>query len=74
MSEDKRRYVSKQQGRNRVKPIAPTDGKLVPDGYQTRHRENFNRKRDAMLWNKETDVSPGLRDEQDIAFDSYMMD
>lgn len=74
MSEDKRRYKSPQPGRNNVAPIAPTDGTLRRDGYETRHREKFNAKKDAMLWDKERDVSPGLRDEQEIYFDSYMMD
>jgi hypothetical protein len=74
MSEDKRRYVSRHP-RNTEKPIAPTGGKnAAADGYTIRHRETFDRKCDGELWNKSTDVSPGLKDDTDILYDSYLMD
>jgi hypothetical protein len=61
MSEDKRRYLSRNP-RNTEKPIAPTGGKnAAADGYTIRHRETFNRKCDDEIWCRSTDVSPGSR-------------
>lgn len=74
MSEDKRRYLSRHP-RNTEKPIAPTGGKsAASDGYTIRHRETFDRKRDASVWSKNLDVSPGLKDENEAAYDCYLMD
>jgi len=73
MSCDKRRY----QARNSRKdaPIAPTGGKnAAADGYSIRDREPFKRKRDLYSWSDNSDIAPGLRDEREAVFDSYMMD
>jgi hypothetical protein len=74
MSEDKRRYVSRDPFVT-VTPIAPTGGKnAAADGYTIRHRETFERKRDPYTWSKNLDVSPELKDEDEARFDSYLMD
>jgi hypothetical protein len=73
MSCDKRRY----QARNSRKdaPIRPTGGKnAAVDGYTIRDREPFEHKPDLYPWSKNPDIAPGLRDEREAAFDSYLMD
>ncbi len=73
MSEDKRRYVSRHPN-NTEKPIMASDGKsAVKDGFTIRHRETFEYKNDGFIWSRDRDVSPGLREEDDV-YDSYMMD
>lgn len=74
MSEDKRRYLSRDPN-NTDKPIAPTGGKnAAADGYTIRHRETFNRQNDGKIWSGNLDVSPGLKDEREAMFDCYLMD
>jgi hypothetical protein len=73
MSTDKRRYQARKSRMD--SPIAPTGGKnAAADGYSIRDREPFERKRDLYSWSKSPDIAPGLRDECEAAFDSYLMD
>lgn len=73
MSCDKRRYQVRQSRMD--KPIAPTGGKnAAADGYSIRDREPLKRKRDLHVWSDNCEIAPGLRDECEAAFDSYMMD
>jgi hypothetical protein len=74
MSEDKRRYLSRNP-RNTEKPIAPTGGENAgADGYTIRHRETFDHKCDGYIWSKSLDISPGLKDEREASYDAYLMD
>ena len=73
MSTDKRRYLPRSSRKDA--PIAPAGGKsAAADGYSIRHRETIECKRDPYIWSKNRDVSPGLKDETEAAFDSYLMD
>lgn len=72
--EDRRRYQSRHP-RNTREPIAPTGGtNIAADGFSIRHRETFDRKTDPYPWSKNLDVSPGLKDENEASFDSYLTD
>ena len=73
MSCDKRRYQARQSRKDA--PIAPTGGKnAAADGYSIRDRQPLERKDDLYPWSKNRDIAPGLRDEREAAFDSYLMD
>jgi hypothetical protein len=73
MSCDKRRFQARKSRKD--DPIAPTGGKnAAADGYSIRDREPFKRKPDLYSWSDNRDIAPGLRDEREAAFDSYLMD
>ena len=73
MSTDKRRYLPRTSRKDA--PVASTGGKnAAADGYSIRHRETLERKCDPYIWSKNRDVSPGLKDESEAMFDSYLMD